>query len=112
MTRVAQHRAESGWAKVKAAKLEAEEQRLDRQNKCNDQWLDYKNAVFKKQIAELRGQVGRTPVEPFCTGYAPRLDQSMDLIFQAGEAWKQYRLEDMRSTNGNMPPAENFRLSI
>jgi hypothetical protein len=77
--------ARAAKADDQAAKLEAEEQRLDRQNKCNAQWLDYKNALLKKQIAELRGLVGKTPVEPFCTGYAPRLDQSMDLIFKAGE---------------------------
>ena len=77
--------ARAAEADKQAARLEAEEQRLDRENKCNEQWQKYDNAKLEKRIAELRGQIGKTPLEPFCTGYAPRLDQAMDLIFKAGE---------------------------
>jgi hypothetical protein len=45
------------------ATLEAEKQRLDRQNKCNEQWQTYDNAKLEKRIAELRGQIGKTPLE-------------------------------------------------
>ena len=65
--------------------LEAEGKRLDAQNKCNDQWQSYKSALLEKQLAELRGRVGKTPVEPLCTGYAPRLDEALNLLAKAGD---------------------------
>lgn len=63
-----------------AAVLQAENERLERQHNCNLQWMKYENARLDKRIAELQGRIGRTPSEPMCTGYATRLDSSLDLL--------------------------------
>jgi hypothetical protein len=72
-------------AEKHASLLEAEGKRLEWQNECNHLWQKYETARLEKRIAELRGQVWKTPIEPSCTGYVPRLDEAMDRIFKAGE---------------------------
>lgn len=73
-------------ADKQADALELEGKRLDAQNKCNDQWQKYEIAKTEKRIAELKGQIARSPVEPSCTGYAPRIDEALKQVFKAGEA--------------------------
>jgi hypothetical protein len=63
-----------------AALFQAESERLEQQHNCNLRWMDYENARLSKRIAELQGRIGRTPIEPMCTGYAMRLDSSLDLL--------------------------------
>ena len=67
-------------AEQKAKELNAESDRLKRQSDCNLLWSKYENAVLEKRIAELRGTVGRTPIEPACTGYSQHIDQALDSI--------------------------------
>jgi hypothetical protein len=72
-------------AEKQASILEDEGKRLERQTQCNGLWQKYETDKLEKRIAELRGQVGRTPIEPSCTGYAPRLDEATDVIFKTME---------------------------
>lgn len=65
-------------AEQKAKELNEESDRLKRQSDCNLLWMKYENARLEKQIADLRGTVGRTPVEPACTGYAQRMDEALE----------------------------------
>ena len=67
--------ARAADAEKQAILLEAEGKRLDGQNKCNDQWQNY-------EIARLSR---KSPNEPSCTGYAPRIDEAINLIVKAGE---------------------------
>jgi hypothetical protein len=66
-------------ADQKTKELDLESNRLKQQADCNLLWSTYENARLEKRIAELRGSFARTPVEPSCTGYAPRLDAALDL---------------------------------
>lgn len=66
-------------AEQKAKELDRESNRLKQQSDCNLLWSKYENSRLEKRIAELRGSVARTPIEPSCTGYAPRLDAALDL---------------------------------
>ena len=65
-------------AEQKAKELNEESDRLKRQSDCNLLWMKYENARLEKRIADLRGTVGRTPVEPACTGYAQRMDEALE----------------------------------
>jgi len=65
-------------ADQKAKELSEESARLKRQSECNLLWAKYENARLEKQIADLRGALARTPVEPACTGYAQRLDDAFE----------------------------------
>lgn len=63
-----------------ATQFESEEKRLQNQSDCNMLWMKYENALTEKRIAELEGRIGMTPIEPYCTGYAPRMDRALDDI--------------------------------
>jgi hypothetical protein len=75
---------EQDAALARATKDEAQatqlEKRLQNQSDCNLLWMKYESALTEKRIAELEGRIGSTPIEPYCTGYAPRMDRAMDDI--------------------------------
>jgi hypothetical protein len=84
---------EKDAAIARADKADQEAQALDAKSKedsqrvdCSNQWLEYKNKLLEKQIAELRGGFGRTPVEPSCEGYAMSLTQGMDVGMEGMQA--------------------------
>ena len=89
-------------AQVLDAKYNADERELN----CDTEWLKFKNAELQKEIIELKGGVGVTPMEPSCEGYAISIDESLSMTEDAmqatldAESTKEYaKYEREYSTN-------------
>jgi len=98
--------ARADEAEQEAKALNAKSDEDTRRMECDNQWLKYKNNLLDKQIAELKGGIGHTPIEPSCDGYAMSLDEGMKVsmegmqaIVDASNAREYARLEREYSTN-------------
>ncbi len=71
---------QAGIGEQRAQELSEESEKLQQRSDCNHLWQQYEIRKLDKRIAELRGTRAPTPVEPPCTGYAVRMDESLEMI--------------------------------
>jgi hypothetical protein len=105
--------ARANDADQQSQELNAENDEDQRKIECSTRWLEYQNDLLSKQIAELKGAVGHTPLEPSCDGYAMSLDETLNIsnegmraILNASNA-KQYAIYE-REYSINRPLQAKF----